>query len=245
MLPKVNLVKTSDALYALFQTNDGISNDIRSTGSYGNLKNKSLELCKGVSEPLILDIGANLGSYCIPLALELRDAGGEVIAFEPQRIVYYQLCCNIFLNRLDNIHAHYSAVGECSGSIEMPEINYEINSNIGAFSLIKEYRDVHGISSSIKEKSVTTPMIALDDFNVNRPPCLIKLDVEGYELSVLKGGAEFLKRNGLPTILFEVWDFPWYREQKQEIINFLKSLNYDIDSINGVDFIATSSNKNV
>jgi len=57
--------------------------------------------------------------------------------FEPQRIIYYQLCGNIVLNRLDNFRAFNQAVGDSDGDIEMPEINYENNVNIGAFSLEK------------------------------------------------------------------------------------------------------------
>ena len=55
--------------------------------------------------PLVLDIGANLGAYAIPVAKKIASARGVVYAYEPQRIVYYQLCGNIFLNSLDNVHA--------------------------------------------------------------------------------------------------------------------------------------------
>ncbi len=88
----------------------------------------------------MLDIGANLGAYSIPLAKSMRDVGGVLMAFEPQRILYYQLCGNVVLNRLDNFIAINKAVGDYDGDIEIPEINYENNTNIGAFSLDKTYR---------------------------------------------------------------------------------------------------------
>ncbi len=95
---------------------------------------------QSVNNPLVLDIGANLGAYSIPLAKSMRDVGGVLMAFEPQRILYYQLCGNVVLNRLDNFIAINKAVGDYDGDIEIPEINYENNTNIGAFSLDKTYR---------------------------------------------------------------------------------------------------------
>ena len=38
----------------------------------------------------ILDIGANLGAYSIPIAKDIQSVNGQVIAFEPQRIIFYQ-----------------------------------------------------------------------------------------------------------------------------------------------------------
>src|SRR5262249_50815161 len=40
---------------------------------------------------LVLDVGANIGLISIPIARELAKSGGSVLAFEPQRIIYYML----------------------------------------------------------------------------------------------------------------------------------------------------------
>jgi hypothetical protein len=60
----------------------------------------------------------------------------------------------------------------------------------------------------------------------------IKLDVEGYELQVLKGGTQTIQNNGYPPILFESW--PSTNETntklKHNLFNYLFALGYNIGS---------------
>lgn len=125
---------------------------------------------------MVIDIGANLGTYSIPIAIDIQKYRGKVIYFEPQRIIYYQLCANIFLNWLENYFAHNQAVGNHDENIEIPEIDYIGNHNIGAFSFDKGYRELHGIESSLKSEVTLTPIIKLDSLQLDRSPCLLKID---------------------------------------------------------------------
>lgn len=135
MLPRVNIVRTDEHDYLLFSTNDVISREIWEKGSWGNWENLvSRVICRNLEEPLILDIGANLGGYSIPIAKNIMPQGGRVFSFEPQRIIYYQLCGNVFLNRLDNVFTFNFAVGEEDGELNMPVIDYSRTRNIGGFS---------------------------------------------------------------------------------------------------------------
>ena len=239
MLPRVSNVKCQDADYMLFSTADVISNTLFATGKWeDHLFQISKFILSGIDAPLVLDIGANLGAYSIPLAKEISKVGGNVIGFEPQRIVYYQLCGNVFLNRLDNYYAINSGVGSTDCMIEIPEIDYENNVNIGAFSLEKKYREIHGIENSIKNITNKVPLITLDNFEVEKPPALIKIDVEGLELSVLKGGRNFLNSNLYPPLLFEAWGFDWFKEGRDELMAFILEMGYDISSFNTTDYIA-------
>lgn len=192
----------------------------------------------GLDAPLVLDIGANLGAYSIPIAKKIDSVGGKVVGFEPQRIVYYQLCANVFLNRLDNYYPLNKAVGDFDGFIEIPEIDYKFNSNIGAFSLEKRYRELHGIEQSILAAKTKVPIITLDRLEVEKAPALIKIDVEGLELNVLMGGAGFLEHYQYPPILFEAWNFDWFKEGRAELMRFLVGLGYKITSFNTTDYIA-------
>ena len=202
---------------------------------------------------MILDVGANLGAYSIPIAKKIITTGGKVIAFEPQRIVYYQLCGNIILNRLDNYFAFNQAVGDSDGFIEIPDINYEDNHNIGAFSVSKEFRERIGMEKYMKVGSNKVQIIKLDDLTVEKPPALVKIDVEGYELNVLKGGANFFEQNKFPPILFECWNYDWFSQHKTDLFEYVKKLGYEVFSINEnhiaqhpenavhVDFISSAS----
>lgn len=229
MLPRVNLIKCIDADYLLFATDDIISNVLHRTGQWEEyLIAISKMFLKGISEPLVLDIGANLGAYSIPIAKEIQNIGGKVIGFEPQRIVYYQLCGNIILNRLCNYQAINKAVGHFIGEVEIPELNYENCTNIGAFSMNKEYRDSLDIEKYITKNSSLVPVITLDSLNIHKSPDLIKIDVEGFELNVLKGGENFLEKHNFPPIIFEAWDLDWYSEEKTRLLKFIKYLGYEI-----------------
>ncbi len=239
MLPRISRVECQDADYLLFSTQDYISNSLFRTGKWEeHLLKISKFFLSGIESPLILDIGANLGAYSIPLAKSVQEIGGTVIGFEPQRIVYYQLCANIILNRLDNYYALYSAVGESNGEIEIPEIDYESNANVGAFSIDKNYRELHGIQSSMKKINTKVPIINLDSFKTEKSPSLIKIDVEGFELSVLKGAGDFLERTNYPPLLFEAWSFDWFKEGREELLSFVNSLGYEITVFGNSDYIA-------
>lgn len=60
---------------------------------------------------------------------------------------------------------------------------------------------------------------------------LIKVDVEGMEERVLRGGVGTIIRNNYPPILFECWNVGYYgmtQEKHDRLFNFLKDLGYDI-----------------
>lgn len=213
----------------LFSTIDAISNVLYRTGEWEQyLIAISKVFLQGVSQPLVLDIGANLGAYSIPIAKSIQDVEGRVIGFEPQRIIYYQLCGNIILNRLDNFTAINQAIGDINGQIEIPEFNYDENPNIGAFSFNKTYRDHLNMERHSQGKKYLVPIVTLDSMNIEQAPALIKIDVEGFELNVLKGAEGFLELHNYPPILFEAWDLEWFKEDKLILLNFIKYLGYEV-----------------
>lgn len=238
MLPRVNLVKSDQGDFLTFGT-DVISNFLFRNGSWEqSLLTITEILLAGVQRPLVLDIGANLGAYTIPVAKHIQNSGGTVISFEPQRIIYYQLCGNIFLNRLDNVLAENLAVGDHDGAIELPRPNYHHLHNIGGFSVEKKYRTLNGTEPSMTGDSDSIPLLKLDSMESPRSPALIKLDVEGYELNVIKGAVNFLEAHSYPPILFEAWSQEWFAEEKKDLLNFVNSLGYQVSKFGPDDHLA-------
>jgi FkbM family methyltransferase len=239
MLPRVNLIQCDQGDYLLFATRDAISTSLYQTGKWEeHILQLSRVFLSGLDAPLVLDIGANLGAYAIPVARDILPHGGSVYAFEAQRIVYYQLCGNVFLNRLDNVHAVHQAVGNSDGFVDIPEMNYESNNNVGAFSLSKEFRDRLDVQQHVKSTTCPVPMVRLDSLVLPKSPSLLKIDVEGYEIHVLRGGANFLREHNFPPIIFEAWHTDWFKAQKQEIFDFLTSLGYSISTIGMMEHVA-------
>lgn len=239
MLPRISKIECHDADYIVFCTEDLISLTLFQSGKWeDHILQISKFITSGVENSLVLDIGANLGAYAIPMAKYLQQSGGKVIGFEPQRIIYYQLCANIILNRLDNFHAIYSAIGNECGEIEIPEINYDNNRNIGGFSLDKIYRERLGLEHSMKKTNTKVPITKLDQLNLDTPPTLIKIDVEGMELNVIKGGSEFLAASNYPPILFEAWNLDWFKSEKDSLFEYLNNIGYSITSLGADDYLA-------
>lgn len=191
---------------------------------HGNCNTPEVNDCyqsiKHLVEPVIIDVGANIGTISLWLA-QMKPLG-KIYSFEAQRQVFYQLCGNIALNNLYNVEAFNYAIGYGNYYITVPEPNYFSNHDFGTFSLIEE-------KIPTTEKSLTVPLINLDQFVTDfklKQVDLIKIDAEGMDLDVLKGSKNILEQFS-PTIYIEHFD---NRVSKlDEIQNFLSAYDYQFD----------------
>jgi FkbM family methyltransferase len=228
-IPDSLIVSVGYAQYLLFSIDDIVTNGVRDSGFWEKENiDKSVPMLKNFADGIVLDIGANLGSYSVPLALDFPQL--EFHAFEPQRVIFYQLCANIVINRLDNVYSHNYGLSSHTGklSVVMPE--YCTDQNIGGFSLDDEVRNEEGDWLLNAGKTEDVELKTLDSLDYNNVR-LIKIDVEGLELEVLKGATQTIIKNGYPPIIFEAWTYkPWYMQKREELFNFIESLGYAIDS---------------
>jgi FkbM family methyltransferase len=179
---------------------------------------------------VILDIGSNMGTVCLPVAQRLPDY--TVAAFEPLPAMQEILLQNIQLNNITNIQTYNHALGDSYGVMQIQEPLYDQAANIGAFSLnpaVWENSDIsvgHG-------KEIAIEIKPLDSIIFYDPICCIKLDVEGYELSVLKGAVETLRVHDFPPIIYELWGYNarWNNEAKL-LRDWLVELGYQVRIIN-------------
>ncbi|MEO8155526.1 MAG: FkbM family methyltransferase [Rhizobacter sp.] len=239
-LPASDIVAGPDGLrYILFDGTDthGISQCIRRQGTYElNLQVIASALLQARPKVgKVIDIGSNLGSFTIPLARQFKSHNFE--CFEVQRPIYYQLCGNIVLNGLANVVAHQIGLSSGAGEIEVALPKYEDDINLGSFSLNSEFREgVRGGNfegEKVKIKLINLDSLCLEDVQ------LIKIDVEGMELEVLRGACGTLTRNGFPPVIYEAWNFDWYAKQKAELERFLTDLGYLISNFDGSEnFVA-------
>jgi len=135
-----------------------------------------------------VDVGANLGLHALVLS-RCVGAGGRVFAYEPLAPVYQRLTANLVLNGSDNVVTKPYGLGERTGTLRF-------NDRAGDFNIGKGRVDPGG--------SAMIPIRALDDDlrGLETPVSLIKIDVEGFEVAVLKGAQETLRRHR-PVILME------------------------------------------
>ena len=222
-LPEIHLATDGDLNYALFKHDDIVSNNVRRGGYETELQAVSAELLGGCSDGIVLDIGANLGSYTVPVAKAHPHL--TFLSFEPQRLIYLQLCTNIFLNRLDNVVPYQYALSDAEWQENLVLPDYAQETNIGAFSVDPSVRaNNYEVKTEGKTEAITATL--LDRFMLNNVR-LIKIDVEGHELEVLKGAYHTLIENKYPPIIFESWTWKFV-DKRQALFNYLKDLGYEI-----------------
>lgn len=187
---------------------------------------KAVELLKDIPNGVILDIGANMGTFTLPLAYYNKQY--NIVAFEPQSMVYHQLCGNLALNGIQNVKAINIGLGERDELLKVTLPDYTQEENIGAFSLDEEVREHDDYLCKTTGRVEMIEIRKLDNFQIGNVR-LIKIDVEGMELNVLRGGIETLKYNKYPPILFEAWQHKeWFLPRRAELYKFLEDLGYEI-----------------
>jgi FkbM family methyltransferase len=225
MLPNCELVNVFGTQYLVFKGRDLISNALKQGGYEVEVFGIAQKILQKHKDGIVLDIGANLGSFTLPLAK--ANPHLTFHSFEPQRIIYYQLCGNTLINGLDNVHCHNFGLSDERKRFDIELPDYSTEGNIGAFSIDKEVRENE---YECQTKGKTEPMVVfpLDDGR-HQKVRLIKIDVEGHELEVIKGGIDTINGNNYPPIIFEAWNWkPWYQGKREELFAYLKSHGYEI-----------------
>jgi len=196
--------------YCLYNKNDiYVGQSIAKYGEFSKLELVLLtQLCK--HGDTVIDVGANIGAHTMGLARQVGESGC-VLAFEPQRIVFQALCANIALNSLENVACYWAAMGTEKGFITVPEVDPTCSNNFG------------GVSISDVVTGIEVPCFVLDQFVEVPHISLIKIDVEGMEIDVIKGGQELIKQ-ARPFLYVENDRL----EKSTELVQTIAELNYDM-----------------
>lgn len=172
-----------------------------------------------IGKGIILDIGANIGQTSLWMANELKSEEVEIIAVEPYPSTYQKLTNNIKLNRFKNITLINIAFGASYSKLLMEGDS----SNSGAFRV--------NLNTKIGE-FVEVSQTTLDDFfgDNNKTISFIKIDVEGFEYNVIKGGEQTIKKN-FPILFIEI-DNENLKSQNSTALDLIILLrNYGYNSI--------------
>jgi FkbM family methyltransferase len=225
MLPNCELVNCFGNQYLVFKGKDLISNAIKQQGYEVEVFALSHKILEKYQNGVVLDIGANMGTFTIPLAK--RNPHLTFHSFETQRIIYYQLCANTFINGLNNVHCHHFGLSNKRQQMCLVVPDYATETNIGAFSVDEETRK-NEYECPTKGATENIALFPLDE-GEHRNIRLMKIDVEGHELEVLKGARKTIKDNNYPPIIFEAWNWkPWFEPKRKELFAYLKDLGYEI-----------------
>jgi FkbM family methyltransferase len=198
----------------IYNTNDMyVGKSLELYGEYCDEEARILEdICR--DGDIVVEVGANIGSHTVSLAKKVG-LSGKVFAFEPQRVVFQTLCGNLAINSISNTFAYQYGVGDENTTAKIEAIDYSEIGNFGGVSLKKE--------SSQNKEMESIQVVRLDDFLHPNSIRLLKIDVEGMEINVLRGASNLIKKHK-PIIYIENDRL----EKSKELIEYLWSLDYEL-----------------
>lgn len=169
-----------------------------------------------------IDIGANQGEYTLWAARKIGQKG-LILAYEPSDEIFDQLENNIKLNEQISPTVHLRKVG-LSDKAETLKLYTKKGPNEGVNTLFPS-KD-HELE--IGEIELTTLDLEMENYSVSKIS-LVKIDVEGAELNVLKGAKNTLIHYS-PKLLVEINRQSCLSAGYDpiEIINFLEKINYKL-----------------
>ncbi|RFU11494.1 FkbM family methyltransferase [Rhodobacteraceae bacterium W635] len=172
---------------------------------YGEYAVSEIAVIRSVASPTrsMIDIGANIGALALAMAAH-AEPETLVHAFEPQPHIFHRLCGNLALNGVTNVLPVNAAISDRNGTVRLPHIDYRTPHASGGVQ--------------VKQSGPGRPITchALDDLDFESTPVgFIKVDVEGHEPEVFRGGRALIERDR-PALYFETRNrafcseaFPW------------------------------------
>jgi FkbM family methyltransferase len=177
-------------VYHIPNTIDNIGKELFIKGVYEKI---TIDLVTGLLKEgdLFFDVGANIGAISVPVA---KFTNADVHAFEPSKRTFQFLKKNMEVNHLTKMTLNEKAVNMNDGGEAM---FYDVPHNYGGSALIQTYGE---------QPHYLVKTVSIDDYckrNDIQSIQVMKIDVQGFEIEVLKGCHQMLAQRTIKNILFE------------------------------------------
>ena len=162
---------------------------------FGHTEPALFELYEKFLKPgqVVVDAGANIGLHALVFS-RLVGPKGHVYAFEPDSVNFARLKEHLTQNRIQNVTAADCALGESEARALLVR-----DPSDSSRSYLSSAAGAAGPASAVS-------VVSLDQFavreNLERIDFL-KVDVEGHELSLLKGGRDLMRRGVIKAVQLE------------------------------------------
>tara|TARA_X000001036_G_C20670542_1_gene802318 strand:- start:916 stop:1758 length:843 start_codon:yes stop_codon:yes gene_type:complete len=180
----------------------------------------------------IIDIGSNIGDKSLSLTQSLLSKN-----FNQFKIFSIEPTDYAFKKQINNIKLNYELKNKIN-SFKYFISNEKIKpNNIYSSWSLDSKKKTHKVHKGVLKKvNKLTRIISLDDFikkNKIKEKIILKIDVDGFEMNVLKSSIKTLK-NMKPIIFMEYAPYLFYENgfSHKEFFNFLKKYNYRIHDLN-------------
>lgn len=175
------------------------------------------------SGDIFVDVGANAGLYTL-IAARGVSQGGRVYAFEPCFTTHQRLAANVHLNAFANVECYQVALSDREGVAEM----YVSKDGFDAQNSFTQ-PDAPGTFERETVDCITWDAFAEEHDLVGRV-AMIKIDAEGWEYRILRGGQKALSRADAPVLQMEFHEQALQSSGSscQELYQLLEELGYGL-----------------
>ena len=220
---------TPSGLHLLLNIDDWVQSQVY---FFGNYEKKSVALFQKLAQnaTVIFDIGAHIGQYALEVAQADTSRASQIFAIEVNPKTFTYLLNNVQLNEFKNVKA---VLGAISSQPDILNINMPAYWNMGN-TQINESEEDKGANNYL---AASFSIVALlKKYNLDHID-LVKIDVEGHELSVLN---DLFEQSVYPAnIIFEY--IPDVFTGLPELITLLEKKGYIITDIDGNSYAGKES----
>lgn len=164
-----------------------------------------------------LDVGANKGDFSL-LAASLVGPCGKVVAFEPVPENSRWICSSIKINGYTNVVVHQIALADYNGQSQL-----YLGKKSGWHTLKPGRRGQTEASATVMVRRLDD---FLEDMEIDGKVHVLKVDVEGAELDMLKGSRRTLEKNKGIVVLLDV--HPQLGVRVRDVADFLEALGFSL-----------------
>lgn len=181
----------------------------------------------------VIDVGSNVGLVTLNAA-KLISNKGVVHSFEPDPFNFDRLISNIELNQFKNINPNKLGLGDYPGEFSLGTVN---EYNLGMNRILS--RD--DLDPQAQKIQVTTLDLFLSEKGLHKIE-VIKIDVEGFEMKVLRGASQCIEKYH-PTLFIEI-DDKYLKDQgdsARELVSFIEDYGYLIKNCDSNETISSEN----
>ena len=222
-LKKLKLYKTKTGNYYLpqFALKDLIRNEIIDNKVFDKkVYETAVKYVK--DDTIVLDVGANFGQLSVLLSKYKNNV--EVYSFEASKYIFEILKKNVQINNA-NVKLFHNLVGnETEQELFIKKLNISKFNTYGSNMI--EKTEIRNENSPNIEKINS---IKIDDIFFGKKISFMKIDVQGYDLEVLKGSKNTIIKHQMPIIFEYEEDFAKdFNYSFKSFENFIDEINYKI-----------------
>jgi FkbM family methyltransferase len=195
-------------------------------------------ILRSLKKGTVVDVGANIGYF--PLLIR-RETALPILGFEPQPFLHELAATSVTDSGLKDVELRRLACGDAPGEVLFqsgPNGNIVSAEEAAAAAAAPTASSEspsgnldHAAETTLKRRPIIpVPVVTLDTELAKTTVSLMKIDCEGYELKILQGAREVLRRDR-PVLLIEVHPqfLPQFGGSVRQVVDFLSPM-YDLEA---------------